>query len=130
MRCCQTQRGDFERSTDLVNLAHLVRAERTDACAAIAMEDDPSLAFQLAQGFKHRDAADTEMPRQVLLPQGFARSQLALNDCLSQGLGDHLGRALSPRQGIVKIVACILHGILYKLSNIEATKERRSTRSG
>src|ERR1700691_1045788 len=92
------------------------------------MEDDPSLAFQLAQGFTHRDAADAEMPRQGLLPQRFARAQLALNDRLSQGLGDHLRRALPPRQGIFKIVSCILHGILYKLSNIEATTKRRSTR--
>jgi hypothetical protein len=83
------------------------------------MEDDPSLAFQLAQGLAHRDAADAEMLRQIFLSQRFTGYQLATDDGLAQGFGDHLRRTLPSRQRILKVVTCVLHGILYTLSQDE-----------
>jgi hypothetical protein len=96
MRGCKPQRRALERRANFVNLAGLGHAQRAHACAAIALKNDPALAFQLTERLAHRNAADVEVLREILLPQRLARPELAFDDRLTQRLSDDFRRALTP----------------------------------
>ncbi len=82
----------LERIAQAVDLVQVLARQAGDEGAPVALPDHQALAFELAQRFANRSAADAEGLGERLLAQLLAGRELVAQDGFSQTLQDLVGQ--------------------------------------
>ena len=85
------QRIALQQHAQVEDLVDLGGAQAGDERAAVRLDHHQTLGLQLAERLAHRDAADAELGRQLLLPQRRPRCPAPVVQRAPQGAGDGIG---------------------------------------
>ncbi|MNQ81276.1 hypothetical protein D3C85_962900 [compost metagenome] len=96
----QAQGFGLQQDAQGVGFRRIALHQRRDHRAFMGNHVQQRLGFELAQGFAHRHAADTEKIGQVLLTQGNTARQAAIENGRAQGLFDHRACQVSGNRAV------------------------------